>query len=856
MKTNYLFKGFILASICIWTGCENSREGRKIKLSDQQTITRTDEQLTTTIHLQPALRRAVAVMFFENQTGDESLEWLQKGLTEMIIRSLSQSQYLSVLSTDRIYEILERVGQSAPPGQFNMDMAAIVAKEANAEALLTGNITRNGDSLKINVRVHEPEKGAVLQEESVEGPGLENIFSMVDHLTQRIKDDLQISVPENESSQSIAELSTHSLEAWQQYTTGVDLYNKYLLSDAVPYYERAVSIDPDFVSAYIDLIILYSSAGDIDKAYPIFIKLQTLHEKATLQERYQIDCIGARLRNDPTSLLSTMRDWLDKYPDDRDANFQLAEMYRGWMNYEQSIRYFKNVLAIDSRYKTAYNLLGYMYAYTGDLTNAESFLKEYRKLTENEPNPYDSMGEIYFLFGEFEKAEKQFKRALKINSDFTHALAYLGQISFEKGCYKKALKQYEAFVEKATDRIQKASGCAGIAYSFERLGNQEKAVQHYKKALEYNILNFNIVERLYDIYQANGDSALAGKLLQEIYNACRKMYEEDATQLNGIYASAALAVRWGVNLNETIDLLTHALGRSNGEFTAVMNQTNVTNLKFLLTLLYILSGRQDEIDGLWKGQEVISDELWKIISELRNRSFSSNWEAFTILNTLYYKRLGEGKSFYELLIQKAVQHGIKTEEMMHRLFLTDLYSLTGHHEEAFRQLNRVGMPMEASWMVIGPFENKNGFRKRYPPEKGIRLDRTYREIYGDLSWQPAMDGHDDGFINFKELYKPFNWSVGYGLLFVRTAEKKQVQFRFGTDDGSKIWLNNKKIWAFNQEGPAVFDHYKVDVTLKKGLNKILIKVCNGISDWGFFFRITDTAGNGISDIQFIPNSEE
>ncbi len=852
MKIKNIISGFFILSMITWMACESSREGRKIRLSDQQTVTRTDEQLTTTIHLEPALRRAVAVMFFENKTGDESLEWLQKGLTEMIIRSLSQSPHLSVLSTDRIYEILERMGETAPPGQFDMDMAAIVAMEANAEALLTGNITRSGDSLKINVRVHEPEKGAILQEESVEGPGLENIFSMVDHLTQRIKDDLQISVSDNVPEQSIAELSTSSLEAWQNYTSGVDNYNKYLMAEALPFYKKAVELDPDFVSAYIGLIRLYMHTGNAAQAFPLYQKSLKLYDKASPQERYQLDTMTAQYRNDVTLLISTTENWLAQYPDDRYANFQLGDIYREWKNYEQAITHYKNVAIIDPKNKLAYNLLGYTYAGIGDLKRATSYLKKYKELAADEPNPHDSMGEIYFWFGEFEKAEKQFKKALKINPDFSHAYVYLGTVSFEKGNYKKALKYYEGYLEKASDRIQRSDAHLLIARTKERLGYLDQAIQHYRKSLKYNISNDGVLERLYDIYKENEAPNMADSLLDATYTEIRKMYDNDATQLNGIYGSALLAVSWGVKVPETIDLLTDVLNRRDSDLAFVMNQNNVTNLKFLLTLLYILSDEVEKIDGLWEQYpEVISDDLWKIVSIFRNRSYSNNWRPFTLLNTMYYKDAERGEFFYDPLIEAALKRNIKIDEMMYRLFLTDIYTKSGNQEKAHEQLDIIGMPMEKTWMVIGPFDSKNGFRKRFPPERKIRFDKTVMGKTGKINWVSANDEHNDGFINFKQIFTPHNWTVGYGFVAVESPEERPVQFRFGTDDGCKIWLNNKEIWRFNQGGPAVFDHHKVDVTLNKGLNKILVKVGNGFGDWGFFFRITDSEGNGINDIQFI-----
>ena len=110
---------------------------------------------------------------------------------------------------------------------------------------------------------------------------------------------------------------------------------------------------------------------------------------------------------------------------------------------------------------------------------------------------------------------------------------------------------------------------------------------------------------------------------------------------------------------------------------------------------------------------------------------------------------------------------------------------------------------------------------------------------------------NDGFINFNGTDQIFNWAVGYGLIYINSPDEKKVQFRFGTDDEVKIWLNDKEIWRLFQGGPAVFDDNKINVTLKKGLNKVLIKVCNSVSDYGFFFRITDEDGIGVQDIKYV-----
>ena len=112
----------------------------------------------------------------------------------------------------------------------------------------------------------------------------------------------------------------------------------------------------------------------------------------------------------------------------------------------------------------------------------------------------------------------------------------------------------------------------------------------------------------------------------------------------------------------------------------------------------------------------------------------------------------------------------------------------------------------------------------------------------------------EGFINLKQVFKKSNWSVAYGLLYLISPENRKVQFRIGTNEAVKVWLNDEEIWRFNSNRAAIFDDDIIKVTLQKGANKILIKVCNRVGDWGFYFRVTDEEGNGIPDIQFFSPS--
>ena len=92
----------------------------------------------------------------------------------------------------------------------------------------------------------------------------------------------------------------------------------------------------------------------------------------------------------------------------------------------------------------------------------------------------------------------------------------------------------------------------------------------------------------------------------------------------------------------------------------------------------------------------------------------------------------------------------------------------------------------------------------------------------------------------------------YGTLSFDSPTTRQAQLRIGTDDKVRVWLNDEEVWTLNVRRGAVADDDIIPVELKEGTNTVLIKVCQTISGWGFFFRITDTEGNPFGDITFLP----
>jgi putative membrane-bound dehydrogenase-like protein len=144
------------------------------------------------------------------------------------------------------------------------------------------------------------------------------------------------------------------------------------------------------------------------------------------------------------------------------------------------------------------------------------------------------------------------------------------------------------------------------------------------------------------------------------------------------------------------------------------------------------------------------------------------------------------------------------------------------------------------WHIAGPFdngENDAGLDNVFPPEKSIDLTATYDGKVGKVTWRkvkPAANGYFD-LMAFHGKDSPN--SVSYLYREFESPVEQDGVISIGTDDGSKLWLNGEMVYSTRAHNAAVPDADSVKVKLKKGKNRLLLKINNGNDPHGFFLSI-------------------
>ncbi|MBN1272701.1 MAG: DUF2961 domain-containing protein [Candidatus Aminicenantes bacterium] len=180
------------------------------------------------------------------------------------------------------------------------------------------------------------------------------------------------------------------------------------------------------------------------------------------------------------------------------------------------------------------------------------------------------------------------------------------------------------------------------------------------------------------------------------------------------------------------------------------------------------------------------------------------------------------------------------------------FEVTGKSESARgSEMSFVGVSLKPSfprflnmWNVLGPFHapDMSSLQIKFPPEENIDLLRSYEGKNNQKIIWRKITAEESGYVRLDDHVSPSENAIAYGLVYVFSPKEWDTEMLLGSDDGIRVWLNDRLIHTNPSYRSAVPDQDSIPVTLKEGLNKILVKVLQGGGGWGFFLRFVDPDG--------------
>ena len=216
--------------------------------------------------------QAVAVLAFENLSADADDAFLSRGVPEMILNRLSQMRGLAVIARDSSFAM--------PAKGMNSQQ---IGRRLNAAYLVNGSVQREARRLRLTVQLVDAGAGTLLWSAKFDR-ALDDIFSAEDEIADQVATALSARMGGFAIGESVSK-HTANTEAYLDYLRGRALLGRFSVAEsdaAIPFFERAIALDPGFAASYASLYDARMQAANQrhENLEPVRQRYRPLIEKA------------------------------------------------------------------------------------------------------------------------------------------------------------------------------------------------------------------------------------------------------------------------------------------------------------------------------------------------------------------------------------------------------------------------------------------------------------------------------------------------------------------------------------------------------------------------------------------------
>ena len=232
----------------------------------------------------PALTEKDAILLADivNTTGDPVFDGTLK---QALAVQLEQSPYLNIVPEDRVRRVLGLMGR-ARDERLTGQLARDLCEREGIKALLTGTISSVGAQYVVDLNAVNCRSGESLAREQAQAGGKEQVLPAVGKAASDLRRKLGESLTTIQKLDApIEEATTSSLEAFKLFTLGEATRAHATETEAVPFYERALEIDPNFALAYARIGVIASNAVQPQRAAEFLTKAYERRDRVSERER-------------------------------------------------------------------------------------------------------------------------------------------------------------------------------------------------------------------------------------------------------------------------------------------------------------------------------------------------------------------------------------------------------------------------------------------------------------------------------------------------------------------------------------------------------------------------------------------
>lgn len=384
---------------------------------------------------------SLAVLPFENGSGDVNLDYLSDGVSEGVIDRLSQLPQLKVIARNSSFRYR---------GQ-NIDFKE-VANALGVQAIVTGRVVQRGDNYSIRVEMVDVRDNRQLWGESFNRKA-SDVQALQTDISREIAENLRLRLT-GAQVQQLENQGTANPHAYELLLKGFYFIRKGGTENqktAVEYYKQAVAIDPNYALAYAELsegyrFLLYSNNIDPKEIMP---KWEAAARKALE--------LNENLAN---------------------AHFAMGQFKRDVWEWQEAEREFKTAIELNPNLARAHGGYSRLLSLVGRHEEAIAQVKLSRELDPLSPIINANYGRALFRVRRYDEAIEVLKKGLELEPDFPEAHLELGRAYAAKAMYREAIAEYQR-ANKLGDLSYSLQIYSGATYA--KMGEREQALSILKQ---------------------------------------------------------------------------------------------------------------------------------------------------------------------------------------------------------------------------------------------------------------------------------------------------------------------------------------------------------------------------------------
>jgi serine/threonine protein kinase/tetratricopeptide (TPR) repeat protein len=271
---------------------------------------------------------------FENKTGDPVFD---DALKQALGVQLGQSPFLNILSDRRVEDTLHLMGRPSNE-RITRDVARELCIRTGSKAFLAGSISKLGGQYVLGVDAVGCSNGDTLAKEQEEAATKEDVLKMLGKAASSLRGKLGESLATIQRFDVPVEATTASLEALKAFSMGITTFRAKGNAEAIPFYKRALEIDPNFAVAYASLGLVYGNLGQASLAAENIKKAYALRDRVSEREKYRISALYYQnVTGEMEQAVQVYELWAKSYPQDSVPVGNLGVIYANLGQYEKSL---------------------------------------------------------------------------------------------------------------------------------------------------------------------------------------------------------------------------------------------------------------------------------------------------------------------------------------------------------------------------------------------------------------------------------------------------------------------------------------------------------------------------------------